>query len=64
MKNEWLIVRHRVRGVHMALAHLGRPFLAFRAFLGWRRSWLSREAIVFGLYMGSLVLLRWLASLE
>ena len=40
-------------GVHFALAHLGRPWLAFRAFLGWRTSWLSREAIVFGFYMAS-----------
>ncbi len=39
-------------GVHAALLHLGRPWLAYRAFLGWRRSWLSREAIAFGLYMG------------
>lgn len=40
-------------GIHMALLHLGRPMLAFRAFLGWRTSWLSREAIVFGLFMAS-----------
>lgn len=39
-------------GVHAALLHLGRPWLAFRAFLGWRTSWLSREAILFGAYMG------------
>ncbi len=38
-------------GVHLALAHLGRPWLAFRAFLGWRTSWLSREAIAFGIFM-------------
>jgi Fe-S-cluster-containing dehydrogenase component len=28
--------------------HLGRPLLAWRAFLGLRTSWLSREAVVFG----------------
>lgn len=39
-------------GVHAALLHLGRPWLAYRAFLGWRTSWLSREAIGFGLFMG------------
>ena len=39
-------------GVHAALLHLGRPWLAYRAFLGWRTSWLSREAILFGVYMG------------
>ncbi len=32
-------------GVQTALLHLGRPWLAFRSILGWRRSWLSREAI-------------------
>lgn len=42
-----------VVGVHLALLHLGRPWLAFRAFLGWRTSWLSREAIAFGIYMGA-----------
>lgn len=27
--------------------HLGRPLYAWRAVIGWRRSWLSREIIVF-----------------
>jgi Fe-S-cluster-containing dehydrogenase component/DMSO reductase anchor subunit len=30
--------------------HLGRPLLAYRAVLGLRTSWLSREALAFGLY--------------
>jgi len=30
--------------------HLGRPALAWRAFLGFRTSWLSREAVAFGLF--------------
>jgi Fe-S-cluster-containing dehydrogenase component/DMSO reductase anchor subunit len=30
--------------------HLGRPVLAFRALLGVRRSWLSREVLAFGLF--------------
>lgn len=38
-------------GVHLALLHLGRPWLAYRAILGWRTSWLSREAIAFGIYL-------------
>lgn len=38
-------------GLACATLHLGRPWLAFRAILGWRTSWLSREALVFGLYM-------------
>ncbi len=44
-----------VVGVHLALFHLGRPHLAYRAFLGWRTSWLSREAIAFGLYLGATI---------
>ena len=30
--------------------HLGRPMLAYRAVLGLRRSWLSREIVAFGLF--------------
>jgi DMSO reductase anchor subunit/ferredoxin len=31
--------------------HLGQPLKAWRAFLGWRQSWFSREVIVFGAYV-------------
>jgi formate dehydrogenase iron-sulfur subunit len=31
--------------------HLGRPLLAYRAVLNLRTSWLSREALVFGLFV-------------
>lgn len=30
--------------------HLGRPLLAYRAIIGWRTSWLSREIMAFGLF--------------
>jgi DMSO reductase anchor subunit len=33
-----------------AALHLGRPWQAWRAWIGWRRSWLSREIILFGLH--------------
>jgi Fe-S-cluster-containing dehydrogenase component/DMSO reductase anchor subunit len=33
-----------------SLLHLGRPLYAFRAVLGLRRSWLSREILAFGLF--------------
>jgi formate dehydrogenase iron-sulfur subunit len=33
--------------------HLGRPQFAFRALLGLRTSWLSREALGFGLFAGA-----------
>ncbi len=33
--------------------HLGRPQYAFRAFIGLRHSWLSREIVAFGLFAGA-----------
>jgi Fe-S-cluster-containing dehydrogenase component/DMSO reductase anchor subunit len=33
--------------------HLGRPQYAFRAFIGLRHSWLSREIIAFGAFAGA-----------
>jgi formate dehydrogenase iron-sulfur subunit len=35
-------------GLACSIAHLGQPRRAWRIFLGLRRSWLSREAVVFG----------------
>jgi DMSO reductase anchor subunit len=37
----------------LSLLHLGRPWLAWKAFLGWRRSWLSREVIAFTALSGA-----------
>jgi Fe-S-cluster-containing dehydrogenase component/DMSO reductase anchor subunit len=37
-------------GLAASLFHLGRPHLAYRAILGWRHSWLSREVLAFGLF--------------
>ncbi len=36
--------------------HLGRPQYAFRAIIGFRHSWLSREIVAFGLFAGLAVL--------
>ncbi len=36
-----------VLAVGFGTLHLGRPLKAWRAFLGWRTSWFSREVIVF-----------------
>ena len=41
-------------GGQTAALHLGRPFGAWRAWLGLGTSWLSREIIVFGAYSGML----------
>lgn len=35
-------------GMAASVAHLGQPLRAWRVFLGLRRSWLSREAVVLG----------------
>ncbi len=40
-------------GLGCATLHLGRPLQAWRSFLGWRRSWLSREILVFGAWSGA-----------
>jgi formate dehydrogenase iron-sulfur subunit len=37
-------------GLAAAVLHLGRPQIAYRAWLGWRTSWMSREIIVFHLW--------------
>jgi DMSO reductase anchor subunit len=39
-------------GLGAAVFHLGRPLYGYRAVLGWRTSWLSREIIGFGLFAG------------
>jgi formate dehydrogenase iron-sulfur subunit len=38
-------------GLGVGTLHLGQPLKAWRAFLGWRTSWFSREVIVFGGYV-------------
>jgi DMSO reductase anchor subunit len=43
-------------GLLAATLHLGRPLYAFRAFLGWRTSWMSREILVFGAYVPAVAL--------
>jgi DMSO reductase anchor subunit len=37
-------------GLAASVFHLGKPLRAWRVFLGLRKSWLSREAVVFGLW--------------
>jgi DMSO reductase anchor subunit len=40
--------------LNISVFHLGRPAYAWRALKMWRRSWLSREVLLFGLFFGSL----------
>jgi formate dehydrogenase iron-sulfur subunit len=48
-----------VVGIGVSVLHLGQPLKAWRAFLGWRKSCLSREIIAFGLFakLGALAVL-------
>jgi DMSO reductase iron-sulfur subunit len=53
--------------LQISVFHLGRPAYAYRAAKMWRRSWLSREVLLFGLFFGSLAELTgavWLAPLH
>ncbi len=40
--------------LNISVLHLGRPAYAWRALKAWRRSWLSREVLLFGLFFSSL----------
>jgi Fe-S-cluster-containing dehydrogenase component/DMSO reductase anchor subunit len=42
-------------GLGASIFHLGRPLGAWRAFLNLRRSWMSREIVVFGMFAPLLV---------
>ncbi|MFH1497689.1 MAG: DmsC/YnfH family molybdoenzyme membrane anchor subunit [Verrucomicrobiota bacterium] len=42
-------------GLAASVGHLGQPLRAWRVFLGLRKSWLSREAVVLGMGFGPLV---------
>lgn len=57
----WLLL---TAGLAASALHLGRPLQGWRAVLGWRQSWLSREVLVFGPWFGiaSLQLLGALAA--
>ncbi len=46
-----------VAAIAASVLHLGQPMRAWRVFLGLRRSWLSREIVAFGAYLGLLGLI-------
>lgn len=51
-------------GLAASIAHLGRPQWAFRAVLGLRTSWMSREIVVLGAFAGALAALALTAWVE
>jgi formate dehydrogenase iron-sulfur subunit len=40
-------------GISLSVLHLGQPLKAWRAFMGWKKSWLSREIIAFNAFAGA-----------
>jgi Fe-S-cluster-containing dehydrogenase component len=50
--NAWVVAGLGAGGMMVSAAHLGRPGRAWRAALNWRRSWLSREVLAYGGFMG------------
>jgi Fe-S-cluster-containing dehydrogenase component/DMSO reductase anchor subunit len=46
----WIGLLASVLGIAASTLHLGQPLKAWRSFLGWRKSWLSREIIAFGAF--------------
>ncbi len=51
-------------GLLASTLHLGRPWLAYRAIIGWRTSWLSREVIAFGAFAAAALLYALLPLLQ
>lgn len=49
----WLANAALHGGLLASALHLGQPLRAWRAFLGWRKSWLSREILAFGGFAGA-----------
>ena len=75
----WLLVRHALDTVtltmlailtavalNVSVFHLGRPAYAWRAMKMWKRSWLSREVVLFSFFFASIgiaVTASWAAAL-
>jgi formate dehydrogenase iron-sulfur subunit len=49
----WIALALLLAGLGASTAHLGQPLKAWKAVLGWRRSWLSREIMAFGGFAGA-----------
>lgn len=50
---KWAALLVGAAGLGASVLHLGKPQRAWRIFLGWRKSWLSREAMLFGAWFGA-----------
>ena len=52
----WTVLLTTLAALGIGTLHLGQPLKAWRGFLGWRRSWFSREVIVFGAFAATAAL--------
>lgn len=52
----WILLAVANLALAVSVFHLGRPLYAWRALKMWRRSWLSREVLLFSLFTGSATL--------
>jgi formate dehydrogenase iron-sulfur subunit len=62
-----IILALTVFTLNISVLHLGRPAYAWRALKMWRRSWLSREVLLFGLFfvaLSSLTAAAWLEAVH
>ena len=62
-----LILGLTIFALSISVLHLGRPAFAWRALKMWRRSWLSREVLLFALFfitLNSLTAATWFAILR
>ncbi len=53
-----------VIALNISVFHLGRPAYAWRALKMWRRSWLSREVLLFGLFFAAIAAFTFVSWLE
>jgi len=51
--HSWIALTVGLLALGASVFHLGRPLYAFRAVIGLRHSWLSREIVAFGLFAGA-----------
>lgn len=57
--HRWTALAMGLLALGVSVLHLGRPLYAFRAVLGFKTSWLSREIVVFGLFAFLAVMYAW-----
>jgi DMSO reductase anchor subunit len=56
LQNTTLLFILTAGALNVSVFHLGRPAYAWRAVRMWRRSWLSREVVLFGIFFASVAL--------